>query len=190
VQVPASAEEDANNDWLAELREHSLTPVGAGSLIALLVLVGLWRRRALKSSLNQDDIHGLPPLNVKFNLDLPEFDNKDPVERDYIHDVATHANDAHDHPHDHAHEATDHHDDAAHGHEQAPAERPTMQMPNISLDLDDVDHVSPYQVRIDLADELWKLGQLHTSKALMEEVANEASGADKEKALQWLAERG
>ena len=65
-----------------------------------------------------------------------------------------------------------------------------MQMPNISLDLDDVDHVSPYQVRIDLADELWKLGQLHTSKALMEEVANEASGVDKEKALQWLAERG
>jgi hypothetical protein len=59
-----------------------------------------------------------------------------------------------------------------------------MQMPNISLDLDDVDHVSPYQVRIDLADELWKLGQLHTSKALMEEVANEASGLDKEKALQ------
>jgi hypothetical protein len=82
------------------------------------------------------------------------------------------------------------HDDAGHNHAAQPAERPTMQMPNISLDLDDVDHVSPYQVRIDLADELWKLGQLHTSKALMEEVANEASGADKEKALKWLAERG
>ena len=38
--------------------------------------------------------------------------------------------------------------------------------------------------------ELWNLGQLHTSRALMEEVAIEASGADKEKALQWLAERG
>jgi hypothetical protein len=45
-------------------------------------------------------------------------------------------------------------------------------------------------VCIDLADELWNLGQLHTSRALMEEVANEASGADKEKALKWLAERG
>jgi hypothetical protein len=45
-------------------------------------------------------------------------------------------------------------------------------------------------VRIDLADELWNLGQLHTSRALMEEVATEASGADKEKALKWLAERG
>ena len=68
-----------------------------------------------------------------------------------------------------------------------------MEMPNISLDLDDLAHdsdvPSPYQVRIDLADELWNLGQLHTSRALMEEVANEASGADKEKALKWLAER-
>jgi hypothetical protein len=65
-----------------------------------------------------------------------------------------------------------------------------MEMPNISLDLDDLSTPGPYQVRIDLADELWNLGQLHTSKALMEEVANEASGADKEKALTWLAERG
>ena len=66
-----------------------------------------------------------------------------------------------------------------------------MEMPNISLDLDEPETSnSPYQVRIDLADELWNLGQLHTSRALMEEVANEASGADKEKALKWLAERG
>jgi hypothetical protein len=66
-----------------------------------------------------------------------------------------------------------------------------MDMPNISLDLDEPDtSAGPYQVRIDLANELWNLGQLHTSKALMEEVANEASGADKEKALKWLAERG
>jgi FimV-like protein len=191
VQVPASAAE-SNSDWIAELREHSLTPVGAGSLIAILVLVGLWRRRELKKAESQEDIHGLPPLNVKFNLDLPEFDNHDPVERGYIHEVATHAHDAHDlsheHLHDDVHEASDH--EAAHSARTEPAERPTMQMPNISLDLDDVDHVSPYQVRIDLADELWKLGQLHTSKALMEEVANEASGLDKEKALQWLAERG
>ncbi len=180
VQVPASAAEDNNKDWLTELREHSLTPVGAGSLIAILVLVGLWRRRALKNAQSQDDIHGLPPLNVKFNLDLPELDHPGSVEREHIHDEAT--------PEYEGHETADH-DDAAHSHAAEP-ERPTMQMPNISLDLDDVDHVSPFQVRIDLADELWKLGQLHTSKALMEEVANEASGVDKEKALQWLAERG
>ncbi len=179
VDVPASAAE-ANGEWLNELREHSLTPVGAGSLIAVLVLVGLWRRRALNKS--GDNIEGLPPLNVKFNLDLPEHDHQEPVERAYIHDVATH---------DPAHGGQDEDDfEEDHTHSATPPARPTMEMPNISLDLDDVGNPGPYQVRIDLADELWNLGQLHTSRALMEEVANEASGADKAKALKWLAERG
>jgi len=190
VEVPASAAE-ANSAWLDELRDNTLAPVGAGSLIALLVLVGLWRRHAAKKS--ENDIQGLPPLNVKFNLDLPEHDTHEPVERAYIHDVATHMQETHEHPHDHEHHA--HEDDLpveaqAHDHHAEPALRPTMEMPNISLDLDAPDPAaSPYQVRIDLADELWNLGQLHTSRALMEEVANEASGADKEKALKWLAER-
>jgi len=190
VEVPASAVA-ANGEWLNELREHSLTPVGAGSLIAILVLAGLWRRRAMKKADGDDSIEGLPPLNVKFNLDLPEFDSKDPVERGYVHEVATHTHEAHEHPHDHEH----HMDEAAYedsvaAHDDDHAPRPTMEMPNISLDLDEPDaSASPYQVRIDLADELWNLGQLHTSRALMEEVANEASGAAKEKALQWLAER-
>ena len=190
VDVPASAAE-ANSEWLNELRENSLTPVGAGSLIAILVLVGLWRRRALNK--REDDIHGLPPLNVKFNLDLPEHDHAEPVERAYIHDVATHMQDTHEHPHDHEHHAHDEDDlqEETHAPHDAHAIRPTMEMPNISLDLNEPDTTaSPYQVRIDLADELWNLGQLHTSRALMEEVANEASGADKEKALKWLAERG
>ncbi len=190
VEVPASAAE-ANSAWLDELRTNNLTPVGAGSLIALLVLIGLWRRHATKKS--EDDIQGLPPLNVKFNLDLPDHDTHEPVERAYIHDVATHMQDAHEHPHDHEHHA--HEDELPvdaqdNAHHAEPILRPTMEMPNISLDLDEPDTSnSPYQVRIDLADELWNLGQLHTSRALMEEVANEASGTDKEKALKWLAER-
>ncbi len=190
VDVPASAA--SSSAWLDELTDSTLAPVGAGSLIALLVIVGLWRRRASQAA--SPEIEGLPPLNVKFNLDLPEFDNRDPVERGYIHEVATHTHDAHEHPHDHDHHAPDAQHDALlddHLHAEA-SPRPTMEMPNISLDLDDHDHdqPSPYQVRIDLADELWNLGQLHTSRALMEEVANEASGADKEKALKWLADRG
>jgi len=181
VDVPASAAE-ANSEWLNELRENSLTPVGAGSLIAILVLVGLWRRHALNK--REDDIHGLPPLNVKFNLDLPEHGHAEPVERAYIHDVATHMHDTHEHPHDHEHHAHDEDDlqEETHASHDAHAIRPTMEMPNISLDLNEPDTTaSPYQVRIDLADELWNLGQLHTSRALMEEVANEASGLTKKK---------
>ena len=189
VDVPASAAE-ANGEWLNELATHPLTPVGAGSLIGLLVLIGLWRRRVNAAAAN-DDIHGLPPLNVKFNLDLPDHDQHDhhePVERAYIHDVTMDMEEAHAHPHEHVDE-DDYHEEPKLDLEQPP--RPTMEMPNISLDLDEPDtSASPYQVRIDLADELWNLGQLHTSKALMEEVANEASGAVKEKALKWLAERG
>jgi FimV-like protein len=185
VDVPASAAE-ANGEWLNDLATNPLTPVGAGSLIGLLVLIGLWRRRANKAA--SDDIQGLPPLNVKFNLDLPDHDPHEPVERAYIHDVATHMNEAHEHPHDHADE--DYHYEEPSLDTDLPT-RPTMEMPNISLDLDEPDTSnSPYQVRIDLANELWNLGQLHTSKALMEEVATEASGVDKEKALKWLAERG
>jgi hypothetical protein len=184
VDVPASAAE-TNGEWLNELRENTLTPVGAGSLIAILVLLALWRRRALNKS--QDEIQGLPPLNVKFNLDLPEFESKDPVERGYERETASNSHEPHEYPHDHAEDGYE----QAHSHFDAQAIRPTMEMPNISLDLDEPDTSnSPYQVRIDLANELWNLGQLHTSKALMEEVATEASGADKEKALQWLAERG
>jgi FimV-like protein len=185
VDVPASAAE-ANGEWLNDLATNPLTPVGAGSLIGLLVLIGLWRRRANKAA--SDDIQGLPPLNVKFNLDLPDHDPHEPVERAYIHDVATHMNEAHEHPHDHADEDYHYEEPSL---DTDPPTRPTMEIPNISLDLDEPDTSnSPYQVRIDLANELWNLGQLHTSKALMEEVATEASGVDKEKALKWLAERG
>jgi len=63
-----------------------------------------------------------------------------------------------------------------------------MDIPDISLDLGDANH-HPFQVRMDLAEELWKLGQLHTSRALMEEVAHEATGEVQTKALQWLADR-
>ena len=190
VEVPAQTASSADSEWLNDLRDSSLTPWGAGGLVALLVLIGLWRRHSANK--NEADIQGLPPLDVKFNLDLPEFDSKDPAERGYIHEVATHMHEAHEHPHDHTPHADTHAaDEEAYTPPRSDIPRPAMAMPNISLDLDEpqASH-SPYQVRIDLADELWNLGQLHTSKALMEEVANEASGADKEKALKWLAERG
>jgi FimV-like protein len=192
VAPPASNSAQANADaWLDELTQNPLAPVGAGSLIALLVLIGLWRRHANKKSQDGQDIQGLPPLNVKFDLELPTFEEPT-VEKQ------AHADYSNDHSHGHLHDEEDHghhagyeagHSAAAAHAQPAAAARPTMDMPNVSLDLNEASN-SPYQVRIDLADELWNLGQLHTSRALMEEVAHEASGADKEKALRWLAERG
>ena len=189
AEVPATASpEEEGNAWLDELLQDPNTPVGAAALVAAMVMIALWRRRA--AAKEADNIEGLPPLNVKFDLDLPPDDGQVTDSRGHTEEVMTHTEDHHEHPHDHVSpyaeseltEAT---------HEEPQSVRPTLEMPNISLDLEEPpvnDH--PFQVRMDLADELWKLGQLHTSRALMEEVANEASGAVKEKALQWLAERG
>jgi FimV-like protein len=73
---------------------------------------------------------------------------------------------------------------------QAQPARPTLDIPDISLDLDEPSKDNPFKVRMDLAEELWKLGQLHTSRALMEEVVSEAKGEVQARAKQWLAERG
>jgi MYXO-CTERM domain-containing protein len=190
--VPASADAQGSA-WLDELMQDPNTPVGAGALMAALVLIALWRRRAAAQGA-AEDIAGLPPLNVKFDLDLPHHDETATSAHGHTEEVMTHANESHEHPHDHApmaHHAEPTLSDVGYAEEPTHEVRPTLEMPDISLDLEDPpinDH--PFQVRMDLADELWKLGQLHTSRALMEEVANEATGAVKEKALQWLAERG
>ncbi|NDC61612.1 MAG: hypothetical protein EBZ60_06315 [Betaproteobacteria bacterium] len=47
----------------------------------------------------------------------------------------------------------------------------------------------PFRVRLDLADELWKLGQKQTGRALAQEVADQTHGETRELALRWLNER-
>ena len=79
-EVPVSAPVPKNKKslpWLDNLTSHTLAPVGAGALIAFLVLIALWVKRTRNLN-NDQDIEGLPPLNVKFNLDLPESDNRQP----------------------------------------------------------------------------------------------------------------
>ena len=136
-----------------------------------MVVLTLLRRHQRNNE--DDDIQGLPPLNVKFDLDLPD------------HSANGQSSDT-----AHSHGAEDgHHASAESAADDAPqTARPTFEIPDISLDLSPSSH-HPLQVRMDLAEELWKLGQLHTSRALMEEVAQEASGELQAKALQWLAER-
>lgn len=175
AELPASAASNTQ-DWLEELTHHPLAPVGAGSLIAVLVLAGLWSRRANRRQ--GDNIQGLPPLNVKFDLDLPHADDLVPQ---FVPSMA---------PSTSASEAPAQAAAETSVTPQAQPARPTMDMPDISLDLDEATPDDAFQVRMDLAQELWQLGQLHTSRALMEEVAHEAKGEVQARAKQWLAERG
>ena len=199
-EVPVSAPVPKNKKslpWLDNLTSHTLAPVGAGALIAFLVLIALWVKRARNLN-NDQDIEGLPPLNVKFNLDLPEGDNRQPFIPSHTYqEVPQHEEHAHGgFEEDHAHSAFDgdplasQHEDNHSNSAAEPGPRYTPSIPDISLNLDSGNSNDPFQVRIDLADELWNLGQLHTSKALMEEVAHEATGETQARALKWLAERG
>ena len=61
---------------------------------------------------------------------------------------------------------------------------PASSMPNPNPLSED-----PFQVRLDLADELWKLGQRQTGRALAQEVADQTHGETRERALRWLQER-
>ena len=61
---------------------------------------------------------------------------------------------------------------------------PASSMPNANPLSED-----PFQVRLDLADELWKLGQRQTGRALAQEVADQTHGETRERALRWLQER-
>jgi FimV-like protein len=173
-----AASDDAVDDQLKAWMSHPLAPLGAGGLISAMALIGLWLSRGRKKA-QPKAAAGLPPLNVNFDLDLPQFDNEaKPSETPSQEDVSA------------APEATTSLE-AAPGSDDVPtAARPTMAMPNVSLDLDLPSEASPFQVRIDLAEELWKLGQKHTSRALMEEVMQESEGAVQAKAKQWLADRG
>jgi len=185
VPISAPPKNKSSLAWLDTLTSHPLAPVGAGGLIAFLVLVALWFKNKRRSE-SEQSIEGLPPLDVKFNLDLPEN------ERPHRFDTSAHYPNS-SHSEAHADEdSLNANTFEPHSKEEAnPAPRYTPAMPDISLNLDaPAPSNDTFQVRIDLADELWNLGQLHTSRALMEEVAHEASGETQARALQWLAERG
>jgi hypothetical protein len=49
---------------------------------------------------------------------------------------------------------------------------------------------NPLQVRFELAQELWQVGQQHTARAIVQEIAQQATGELLTSAHAWLAERG
>jgi FimV-like protein len=49
---------------------------------------------------------------------------------------------------------------------------------------------NPLEVRFDLAQELWQVGQHHTARAIVQEIAQQATGELLEQAHAWLAQKG
>jgi hypothetical protein len=69
------------------------------------------------------------------------------------------------------------------------ATRPAeFKLEDISLDLSSPEDEA-LQIRFELAQELWRLGQENTSRTLVQEVAEQATGALQLQAQRWLAER-
>lgn len=141
-----------------QLAAHPLTPVAAGSLLGLLVLLALWRVRRPRPA---------PPtrLKVDFDLELPALG---PLPEEAPAQAAA--------PNPETPAVA------------APARSSVFKLEDISLDLANPDE-EPLRIRLELAEELWRLGQENTSRALVQEVAEQASGALQARAQQWLAQR-
>ena len=58
-----------------------------------------------------------------------------------------------------------------------------------ATDLNDAPPPSDYEVRLNLAEELWDMGQQNTARALADEVVREATGEIQIKAQRWLSQR-
>jgi pilus assembly protein FimV len=181
VVVPEPAQ-GADEDTLKVWMSHPLAPLGAGGLVSIMAIIGLWLSRGRRST-KDDQPEAIKPLNVNFDLDLPKFDNDPNQRQDPSHEDSVVA------PEPEAHNKAETPEAPVASTPAQPAVRPTMTMPSVSLDLDLASEADPFLVRMDLAEELWKLGQHHTSRALMEEVMQESNGATQAKAKQWLADR-
>ena len=162
VKPPATA--------VAQLAEHPLTPVAAGSLLGLLTLLALWRVRRPRSAPQA--------LKVDFDLELPPLGP--------LPDEAP-SNSAPAKPS--AQPASPNTPSAAPSAALPSVARPAeFKLEDISLDLGSPEDEA-LQIRFELAQELWRLGQENTSRTLVQEVAEQATGALQLQAQRWLAER-
>jgi hypothetical protein len=82
-------------------------------------------------------------------------------------------------------------DTAQHSQQQVPSHVHTVDMPAFPSDskssvIDPGE--DPFLMRLELADELWKLGQKQTALALAQEVADQTLGETRDMAQRWLNE--
>lgn len=178
------------------LSEHPLTPVAAGSLVALLVLMSLWRSRVRANGVSADPrglppespLPPLPPLPIDVDLELPRYDTPLPEDEPPASSPLP--------------SATLNSGLSASPQTTDTSQRPPLGMPfaGLSLDLPPADTANAaldadpqhnnLQIRLELAQALWEVGQPHTARALAEEVAEQACGELQQQARTWLAGRG
>jgi len=167
------------------VKRHAFELIGALALLAAaLVTFSLVReRRSVAPTPSSDDAsemvymqdqlhHSAHELNLDFDLDLPQNTNTGDLPP--VTPAAT--------PN-----ATSTHQpgNAAPFQVIQPASRTTHTAVNDFANMGE----DPFQVRLELADELWKLGQKQTGRALAQEVADQTNGETRERAMRWLTER-
>ena len=161
-------------DFLAWLKHYMFEVIaGIAVLAALLVSFSLFRDKQSTSPNNSQGED--PDLDFKSGLG-PSADKPQEMKIDFDLDLVPHTTPAPQAP-------------------PAPAPASAFNAsfsPNVpAASMSSVAPLSedPFQVRLDLADELWKLGQRQTGRALAQEVADQTHGETRERALRWLQER-
>jgi len=154
-------------DLLAWLKHYMFEVIaGIAVLAALLVSLSLFRdkrRQAPDSFSGESDTP--PEMTIDFDLDLVPHPSPEPQKAPAPVPVSASASAS-------AFNASYH------------PSTPTTSTSTVAPLSED-----PFQVRLDLADELWKLGQRQTGRALAQEVADQTHGETRERALRWLQER-
>jgi hypothetical protein len=75
-------------------------------------------------------------------------------------------------------------------HVDGPAEKAALSAFPVDNTPTVIDHgEDPFVMRLELADELWKLGQKQTALALAQEVADQTHGETRDMAQRWLKDR-
>ena len=192
------------SQWL----QNPLSPVLAGALFGFLVLLALWKtrdRQGLVSS-SSEEIDPLSRPSSIFDIETPipsslrvSAKPLKPLEPDVFaqKEAATHEDEL-EFAQPGANVSTHPGSLKDHVNIDFDLELPSIQEPSLTPESEPVqdpsatgkDAENPLQVRFDLAQELWQVGQQHTARAIVQEVAQQASGDLLQQAQAWLTERG
>ncbi len=192
VTGPASKDNETLLDTLS--KEPSLYYLGAGVILVLLAFAARARSRANLAKVSKANSAnepapsprglGLPP---EFNLELAPPAGASPASGA---DSANAMPDAPAFDHRVAAFASDEPPSGfpSHAGELSAPSLPASSLdhPSDSLSIGNDEEENPHIVRLKLADELWQLGQFHTSRALAQEVLEQGDEMAKEAAHHWL----